>query len=113
MTQCPKCGSTKVDKRNHAKRVTTSVGAAAGGTGAGIAAARAGTVAGEKIGGAIGAAAFGPGGKITGEAIGRIAGAVVAGLAGAAGVGSMAGELIDAHVLNNFQCMECSHAFSE
>jgi hypothetical protein len=54
----------------------------------------------------------GPVGSLFGGLAGALMGALVGGAAGCA-AGSAVGEQIDAHVLDNYACLECGSTFSK
>jgi len=116
--KCPKCESTKVEKRNYATRIGATIGVAAAGF-LGFIGARATVVAGAAAGaeaGAVVGAVAGPAGVAAGAATGTFAGAVLGALAGTAAgatVGGTAGKAVDSFILNNYKCLSCGHAFTE
>ena len=102
---CPLCQSPRVVSRNWARKAAGAIGCAAGATGGFVGALR-----GAQIGIASGLMT-GP----AGSTVGGIAGAILGGLAGTAvgcEVGTSVGKTIDAHMLDNFKCLECGHAFA-
>lgn len=108
---CPSCGSKRVRRRSHAKKVGTATGAAAGAVG-GATAGWSGKEVGARLGAIIGRTVFGS----AGETVGKITGAILGGLTlGAVGAlaGAKLGEVLDDHVFDNFECLACQHSFSE
>ena len=101
---CPNCGSENIRIKNIAKKTGGAIGVVAGGA-SGIAGAmngaRLGFVVGA-VGGPVGAFA----GSLAGAALGCILGAAVG-----REVGMTVGGLVDDHLLNNYECLSCSHAF--
>lgn len=103
--RCPRCQSSRIDTRNRARKAGSTIGSVAGATGAMTAA-----LAGAETGAVVGSIA-GP----IGTVFGGLAGAVIAGLVGSAAgcaAGSAVGAAIDENVLDNHQCLACSHTFS-
>lgn len=112
--QCPKCGSTEIQKRDHEKHLKRL-----GGFLASTAGVTAGTVGGAASGASAGAAIgtlAGPLGVIVGGTIGTFVGAIsVAITGGVVGnmVGKKAGIAIDKNLFLDFQCSKCKHRFAE
>lgn len=103
--QCPQCGSTSIRERNLGRRTGGALGSVAGGM-----TVFSGALAGGRLGMSVGVVA-GP----AGSAIGCLAGALIGGLAGAVAVGvagAKLGEVLDARVLSNLECLHCEHVFS-
>ena len=102
---CPKCQSPRIRSNDYAKKIGAFIGTVAG-------ALSASSQAGRYTIGAVSRLVVG---KFPIPPIGRsantIINALVAGTAGGA-AGARLGEFIDAHLLNNFQCLECKHKFS-
>lgn len=112
--KCPKCESTKVEKRNYATRIGAAIGVAAAGF-LGFIGTRATTVAGATAGaeaGAVVGAIAGPAGVATGTFAGAVLGAL-AGTAAGATVGGTAGKAVDSFILNNYKCLSCGHTFTD
>lgn len=104
--QCPRCYSMNIQTHNRAKHAGGVIGGV-GGTASGIA----GALSGAEVGGTVGVWA-GP----FGLALGTLAGALIGGLVGGAtgGIaGAKLGEVVDARVLENHQCLDCGHHFSQ
>ena len=101
-TQCPKCHSNHVGKINLAKKGLGALGMFAG-TATGVA----GAINGARYGSVVGFVG-GPMGSITGAVVGGLFGAVTGGT-----VGSAVGEVIDDTVLDNYECFDCQHHFSQ
>lgn len=102
---CPRCQSSKVVTRNHARKAGGTLGAAAG-----AASSFSTAIKGAEVGHRLGLL-----GGPTGMAVGTIAGAVLGGLLGAAAgcsAGIALGELIDDKVLDNYRCLACAHTFT-
>ena len=96
---CPKCQSTRVETRNHARKAGGAIGTVAGMT-SGVAFALSGADVGVTA-------------SPVRSACGALAGAVIAGLiGGAAGcaTGAVLGEVVDDKVLNNFRCNACRYS---
>lgn len=110
--QCPKCGSTEIQKRDHEKHLKRL-----GGFLASTAGVTAGTVGGAASGASTGAAIgtlAGPLGVIVGGTIGTFVGAIsVAITGGVVGnmVGKKAGIAIDKNLFLDYQCLKCKHRF--
>lgn len=103
---CPSCNSERIDKKNYGKKVGTAVGGTAGFAG-GATGATAGAEAGAAlgiIGGPVGAIAGGFAGAIVGGLLGAVAGGFA---------GQKAGEMVDEHILDNYECLDCGHSFSK
>jgi DNA-directed RNA polymerase subunit RPC12/RpoP len=103
---CPLCRSTRIVAKNHYKKAGGALGTVAGAT-VGVTGVLGGAEAGATAG-----LIFGP----VGAAVGGIAGAVIGGiLGGTAGciAGSTFGEVVDANVKDNYQCVACGHTFSK
>jgi hypothetical protein len=102
---CPHCGSSHITTRDLGRKTGGAVGTVAGGL-TGIS----GALTGGRLGMTVGIIA-GP----AGSTLGCIAGALIGGLIGAATVGvagAKLGEVLDARVLDNLQCLHCEHVFS-
>lgn len=102
---CPRCHSSQVIARNHARKVGGTIGAIAGAAGS-FANALKGAEVGQKLGWLGGPA---------GMAVGTIAGAIVGGLFGGAtgcSAGIALGQLIDDNVLRGYRCINCGLTFS-
>lgn len=111
--QCPKCGSTEIEQRDHEQHLKkiggilmTSAGATAGTVG--------GAASGASIGAAIGTVA-GPLGVIVGGTVGTFVGAISVGITG--GVvgnffGKRAGISVDRNLFQDYRCLSCKHRFS-
>ncbi len=102
---CPLCLSKQVISRNWGRKAGGAIGCAAG-----AACGFYGSLRGAQIGIASGMLA-GPGGS----AIGGIAGAVLGALAGTAvgcEIGTNVGKQLDERMLDNYECLDCGHAFS-
>ena len=110
--QCPKCGSTEIQKRDHEKHLKRL-----GGFLASTAGVTAGTVGGAASGASAGAAIgtiAGPLGVIVGGTIGTFVGAIsVAITGGVVGnmVGKKAGMAIDKNLFLDYQCLKCKQRF--
>ncbi|KGR99711.1 hypothetical protein [Burkholderia pseudomallei] len=103
--RCPRCLSSRIDTRNRARKAGSAIGSVAGATG-GMAAALAGAETGAVVG-----SIAGP----IGTVFGGLAGAVIAGLVGSAAgcaAGSAVGSAVDDNLLDNYQCLACTHSFS-
>lgn len=103
--RCPRCLSSRIGTRNRARKAGSAIGSVAGATG-GMAAALAGAETGAVVG-----SIAGP----IGTVFGGLAGAVIAGLVGSAAgcaAGSAAGSAVDDNLLDNYQCLACTHSFS-
>ncbi|UVE66914.1 hypothetical protein L2Y90_07330 [Burkholderia pyrrocinia] len=103
--RCPRCLSSRIDTRNRARKAGSAIGSVAGATG-GMAAALAGAESGAIVG-----SVAGP----IGTVFGGLAGAVIAGLVGSAAgcaAGSAVGSAVDDNLLDNYQCLACTHSFS-
>ena len=103
--RCPRCLSSRIDTRNRARKAGSAIGSVAGATG-GMAAALAGAETGAIVG-----SVAGP----IGTVFGGLAGAVIAGLVGSAAgcaAGSAVGSAVDDNLLDNYQCLACTHSFS-
>jgi hypothetical protein len=101
---CPRCQSSHVAARNHARKTAGTIGAVAGAASS-FSTAMKGAQMGQRLG-----LLGGP----AGMAMGTIAGAILGGLlGGAAGcsAGIALGGLIDDNVLANYCCLECSYTF--
>lgn len=111
--QCPKCGSTEIESRNHEQNLKkigsilmTSAGATAGTVG--------GAASGASIGAAIGTVA-GPLGVIVGGTVGTFVGAISIGITGGVVgnfLGKKAGVSVDRNLFQDYQCLQCKHRFS-
>ena len=99
--KCPKCSSSKIEKRNRAKKGGAALGALAG---AALAAKAA------KEDAKDGKLAFAM--VATGTVLGGITGAL-AGAGSGALAGAVAGGAIDDHILENYFCHECNYTFNE
>ncbi|MCH7294520.1 hypothetical protein [Acinetobacter higginsii] len=112
--ECPKCGSTEIEARNHDKLLRTTGGVllTAAGTTAGTVGGAAG---GASIGAAIGTVA-GPLGVIVGGTVGTFVGAISAGVTG--GVignifGKKAGVMVDKNIFQDYRCLKCKYRFKQ
>ncbi|ENW17753.1 hypothetical protein L313_0434 [Acinetobacter haemolyticus CIP 64.3 = MTCC 9819] len=110
--QCPKCGSTEIETRDHDKllKTTGSVLMTAAGTTAGTVG---GAATGASVGAAIGTVA-GPLGIIVGGTVGTFVGAISVGITG--GVvgnifGKKAGVIIDKNIFQDYRCLKCNYRF--
>ena len=113
--QCPKCGSTDIEQRNHEQQLQkiggvllSSAGATAGTVG--------GAASGASIGAAIGTAVAGPLGIIIGGTVGTFVGAIGVGITG--GLlgkiyGRKAGVIIDKNIYLDYKCNQCKYKFKE
>lgn len=102
---CPLCLSQQVVSRNWARKAAGAIGCAAGAIGGFY-----GSLRGAQLGIASGLIA-GP----AGSAISGISGAVLGALAGTAvgcEVGTKAGKQLDERMLDNYECLDCGHAFN-
>ncbi|WP_312088311.1 hypothetical protein [Acinetobacter variabilis] len=112
--QCPKCGSTEIELRDHEKNLKkiggilmTSAGATAGTVG--------GAASGASIGAAIGTVA-GPLGVIVGGTVGTFVGAISVGITGGVVgnfLGKKAGVSVDRNLFLDYQCLNCKYRFSQ
>jgi len=103
--RCPRCLSSRIDTRNRARKAGSAISSVAGATG-GMAAALAGAETGAVVGSIVGP---------IGTVFGGLAGAVIAGLVGSAAgcaAGSAVGSAVDDNLLDNYQCLACTHSFS-
>ena len=101
---CPNCGSEQIRIKNIAKKAGGAIGAVAGGA-SGIAGAMSGARLGFLVGAAVGpVGAFA--GSLAGAALGCILGAAVG-----CEVGLTVGGMVDDHLLDNYECLSCGHAF--
>lgn len=69
-----------------------------------------GCISGSEFGIAVGVLAGPPGmvaGGVIGALVGALAGATTGGLAGA-----QLGDVVDQHILDNYNCLACGHSFS-
>ena len=111
--QCPKCGSTNVEKRNHEQNLQKIGGVLW--SGAGTAAGTVGGAAsGASIGAAIGGVTAGPLGVIMGGTIGTFVGAISVGITGGFlghRFGKKAGAIVDQNIFLDYQCLNCKHRF--
>ncbi|WP_445116699.1 hypothetical protein [Acinetobacter sp. WZC-1] len=112
--QCPKCGSTEIEKRDHDQLLRTTGGVllTAAGTTAGTVG---GAATGASVGAAIGTVA-GPLGVIVGGTVGTFIGAISVGITG--GVvgnifGKKAGVMIDKNIFQDFRCLKCGYRFKQ
>jgi len=112
--QCPKCGSTEIETRDHDKLLKTTGGVllTAAGTTAGTVG---GAATGATVGAAIGTVA-GPLGVIVGGTVGTFVGAISAGITG--GVvgnifGKKAGVMIDKNIFQDYRCLKCKYRFKQ
>ncbi len=110
--QCPKCGSTEIETRDHDKLLKTTGGVlmTAAGTTAGTVG---GAATGASVGAAIGTVA-GPLGIIVGGTVGTFVGAISVGITG--GVvgnifGKKAGVIIDKNIFQDYRCLKCNYRF--
>lgn len=111
--QCPKCGSTEIEQRNHEQNLKkiggilmTSAGATAGTVG--------GAASGASIGAAIGTVA-GPLGVIVGGTVGTFVGAISVGLTGGVignFLGKKAGITVDRNLFLDYRCLNCKQRFN-
>lgn len=111
--QCPKCGSTEVEPRNHEQNLKkiggilmTSAGATAGTVG--------GAASGASIGAAIGTVA-GPLGVIVGGTVGTFVGAISVGITGGIignFLGKKAGVTVDRNLFLDYCCLKCKYRFN-
>lgn len=111
---CPKCGSDKVEQRDHDQAfqkvgsvLLTSAGAAAGTVG--------GAASGASIGAAIGTVA-GPLGVIVGGTVGTFVGAISVGITGGFlgnRFGKKAGVIIDQNIFQDYKCESCGYRFRQ
>ncbi|EPF69445.1 hypothetical protein GCM10025882_19030 [Acinetobacter gyllenbergii] len=104
--ECPKCGSTEIETRNHDKLLRTT---------GGVLLTAAGTTAGTVGGAAIGTVA-GPLGVIVGGTVGTFVGAISAGITG--GVvgnifGKKAGIMVDKNIFQDYRCLKCKYRFKQ
>lgn len=111
--QCPKCGSTNVEKRDHEQNLQKIGGVLL--SGAGTAAGTVGGAAsGASIGAAIGGVTAGPLGVIMGGTIGTFVGAISVGITGGFlghRFGKKAGAIVDQNIFLDYQCLNCKHRF--
>ncbi|AZM38443.1 MULTISPECIES: hypothetical protein [unclassified Acinetobacter] len=112
--QCPKCGSTEIEVRDHNKLLKTTGGVlmTAAGTTAGTVG---GAATGASVGATIGTVA-GPLGVIVGGTIGTFVGAISVGITGGiAGniFGKKAGVAIDKNIFQDYLCLKCKHRFKQ
>lgn len=103
--KCPKCLSHAVDRKDHARKVGTTVGLAAG-TASSITAVNYGADIGTKA-----AAVFGPNCLAIGGILGTIL-CIMGGATSGAIVGSTLGGVVDDNLLDNFICLQCNHQFT-
>ena len=111
--QCPKCGSTDIEQRDHEQNLKkiggllmTSAGATAGTVG--------GAASGASIGAAIGTVA-GPLGVIVGGTVGTFVGAISVGITGGVVgnfLGKKAGVTVDRNLFLDYRCLKCKHRFN-
>jgi phage tail tape-measure protein len=110
--QCPKCGATELESRNHEQGLKT-----VGGILMTSAGATAGTVGGAATGASTGAAIgtiAGPLGVILGGTIGTFVGAIAVGITGGVlgnMLGKKAGIMVDRNIFQDFRCKACKHRF--
>ncbi|UBX52822.1 hypothetical protein LDO52_02225 [Acinetobacter pseudolwoffii] len=110
--QCPKCGSTDIEQRDHEQNLKkiggilmSSAGATAGTVG--------GAASGASVGAAIGTVA-GPLGVILGGTVGTFVGAISVGITGGVignFLGKKAGISVDRNLFLDYQCLKCKHRF--
>lgn len=105
MNTCKLCGSNKIRTKNTARKIGGVIGGISG-AGAGMA----GTLSGAQVGAAAGAIA-GPLGIALGGAAGAILGGLIGGATGSLS-GARLGEIVDARVLHNFECIQCGYSFT-
>ena len=117
--QCPKCGSRNIDTRNYGRKAGAGIGGIAGGI-AGYFGVTAGAATGAEVGAEIGAVVAGltsmGAGAPVGAVIGGAAGMVIGALAGVStgmAAGAAAGAMADELLLDNYECLECGHTFSD
>lgn len=101
---CPRCRSSQVATRNHARKAGGAIGAIAGAASSFSAAMK-----GAQVGNRLGMIA-GPAGMVTGTIAGAILGGLIGGAAGCS-AGIALGELIDLKVLDNYRCLDCRYTF--
>lgn len=102
---CPRCRSSQVAARNHARKAGGTIGAIAG-----AASSFSAVMKGAQVGNRLGMMA-GPAGMATGTIAGAILGGLIGGAAGCS-AGIALGELIDNKVLDgNYRCLDCRHTF--
>lgn len=104
--KCPRCGSTHISQREVGMRSCATTGGLVGAA-VGVNSA----LRGAQIGVSLGAFA-GPLGSAAGGLGGAVIAAICSGSAGCA-IGSTAGKLLDATVLDNRSCMTCGLTFRE
>jgi hypothetical protein len=102
--QCPQCGSSHIQERNHAQKTLGSIGLIAG-AGIGVRSVLLGSQLGMKLG-----MMAGPPGGVLGTFIGAIFGALISGNAGCK-LGAEVGKEIDHRILNNLVCFDCDCTF--
>ncbi len=110
-TKCPKCGSTRIERKGHAESVGTVAGPVALGAAAIWAGAETGAVAGATVGVAFGGLGAIPG-AVGGAVVGGATAAIAAALLAAKG-GAELGGYVDKKVLKNVICHDCNHHFKE
>jgi len=113
LMQCPKCGSTDIEQRDHEQNLKkiggllmTSAGATAGTVG--------GATSGASIGAAIGTVA-GPLGVIVGGTVGTFVGAISVGITGGVVgnfLGKKAGVTVDRNLFLDYRCLKCKYRFN-
>jgi hypothetical protein len=101
---CPKCHSSTIERKDHARQLCASAGLAVGAASGATTA-----IGGAKFGIIVGAFA-GPFGAATGSILGAILATIVGGTAGTIG-GSKLGCAIDDNILYNYKCLSCHHDF--
>ena len=102
---CPLCRSPRITSRDWGRKVAGVIGCAAGAAGGFYGCLRTPHLSLST------GLAFSP----SASALNGVAGAVLSALTGTAigcEVGTAVGEQIDHYLLNNFECLDCSHAFS-
>ena len=105
MPQCPHCRSHQVIARNYAKKIGRTLGSATG-IAAGVTATLRGAYFGSKL-----VAFAGPPGRVLGGMTGAILNTLIWGvMAGKAGANL--GQVVDDHILDNYQCLRCGALFS-
>ncbi|MDY6457888.1 hypothetical protein [Acinetobacter faecalis] len=110
--QCPKCGSSEIEQRNHEQNLQKIGGVLLSGAGA-----TAGTVGGAASGASIGAAigtVAGPLGIIVGGTVGTFVGAISVGITGGFlghRFGKKAGVIVDQRIFLDYQCSKCGKRF--
>lgn len=101
---CPKCGSSNVKTKNHAKRIGGAIG-----TCAGVLSALAGATEGAAVGAVMAFRATAPATPVA-SVTAAVLGALVGGAVGCAS-GAALGQAVDETVLDNHLCLHCKHSF--